>query len=133
MSENRYARARQAFEGYAGSVDNAAGSVSYAQAMLARWQATHFGAPSVMALTLGVCEEAGELAHATLKAHQGIRGFDDPARYEQAAADAIGDICIYAAQLCTLLRLDFEEVFLATASHVLKRDWSKDPSGAGNG
>jgi hypothetical protein len=42
---------------------------------------------------LGVVEELGELAHAHLKAKQGIRGTQ--AEHDAAAKDAIGDITVY--------------------------------------
>ncbi len=42
---------------------------------------------------LGVMEELGELAHAHLKAKQGIRGTQ--AEHDAAAKDAIGDITVY--------------------------------------
>ena len=42
---------------------------------------------------LGLIEEAGELAHAVLKARQGIRG--TPIEHLHAQRDAIGDIMIY--------------------------------------
>jgi NTP pyrophosphatase (non-canonical NTP hydrolase) len=42
---------------------------------------------------LGLIEENGELAHAHLKAKQGIRG--TPEEHEAAMRDAIGDIVIY--------------------------------------
>lgn len=42
---------------------------------------------------LGVIEELGELAHAHLKAKQGIRGTQK--EHDEAAKDAIGDLVVY--------------------------------------
>jgi NTP pyrophosphatase (non-canonical NTP hydrolase) len=57
---------------------------------------------------LGVCEEAGELAHAILKMEQGIRG--DTAAHMAEAIDAVGDIVIYLCGLCTTLGLNIERL-----------------------
>lgn len=46
----------------------------------------------------GLVEEAGELAHARLKARQGIRGTAE--EHEAAEKDAIGDLAIYDADWC---------------------------------
>jgi NTP pyrophosphatase (non-canonical NTP hydrolase) len=72
---------------------------------------------------LGVCEEAGELAHAVLKMEQGIRG--DRIQHMSEAADAVGDIVIYLAGLCTSLGLDLETCVRETWRGVAERDWSK--------
>lgn len=72
---------------------------------------------------LGVCEEAGELAHAILKSAQGIRGSDMDLR--AAAGDAVGDTIIYLAGLCTSKGLDLEECVANAWKEVAERDWSK--------
>jgi hypothetical protein len=46
---------------------------------------------------LGLVEELGELAHCLLKREQGIRGYDNPSYFIGEYMDAIGDMCIYAA------------------------------------
>jgi hypothetical protein len=46
---------------------------------------------------LGMVEELGEAAHCDLKRIQGIRGYDEPEFFRREYSDALGDICIYAA------------------------------------
>jgi hypothetical protein len=46
---------------------------------------------------MGMVEELGELAHCLLKREQGIRGFENPGFFLDQYMDALGDICIYAA------------------------------------
>jgi NTP pyrophosphatase (non-canonical NTP hydrolase) len=70
---------------------------------------------------LGVCEEAGELAHAVLKMEQGIRGTRDEHLME--AADAVGDIVIYLAGLSTSLGLDLERCVKSAWAQVAQRNW----------
>lgn len=72
---------------------------------------------------LGVCEEAGELAHAVLKMEQGIRGSRDVHLME--AADAAGDIVIFLAGLCTSLGLNLGACVDSAWNQVKDRDWSQ--------
>jgi NTP pyrophosphatase (non-canonical NTP hydrolase) len=97
------------------------------QYKLADWQRYNF--PRQVAdrerlallLALGVSEESGELAHAVLKRDQGIRGTD--AEHKAKIRDAIGDIAIFAMQLCTLEGWSFESIVTETAAEVMKRKW----------
>lgn len=75
--------------------------------------------------TLGVAEEAGELAHAVLKLHQSIRGTKD--EHIEAITDAVGDISIYLIDLCNKLGIDFEQAIYETWQTVRLRDWIKYP------
>lgn len=68
------------------------------RARLWGWQRAYFGRPSIRVLALGVVEEVGELAHAIVKHEQGVRGLGQEKAFKAAAADAIGDIWIWAAQ-----------------------------------
>ena len=91
------------------------------QTLLAQWQKENFDEPNDRAqlqLTLGVCEESGELAHAILKEDQGIRKDQDLAAL---AEDAIGDICVYLMQLCTIRKLDFFEIIWNVSQKVMER------------
>lgn len=72
---------------------------------------------------LGVCEEAGELAHAVLKMEQGIRG--DSEQHTKEVVDAVGDIVIYLAGLCTSLGISLQAAVYSTWIGVANRDWSK--------
>lgn len=69
---------------------------------------------------LGAIEELGELAHAHLKAEQGIRTSED---HNEAKIDAIGDIIIYLADYCEQQGIDLQCAVEATWSKVSKRDW----------
>lgn len=84
--------ARSRFDAWAGidAPDLPPHPIDAIQVRLARWQAVNFEPPSNTELACGCTEECGELVNATT---------DDELR------DALGDICIYAAQLCTLNRL----------------------------
>ena len=138
-----YEESRRAFNQYAGMAANElpANPVAALQVMLHRWEAREFqGGGSVVDSTLGVNEETGELseafiylaamqcgagrmAHAVLKRKQGIRGFEDPEVYKQAAADAIADVAIFAMQCATKTRLDFWAIVEETAVQVMDRKW----------
>jgi NTP pyrophosphatase (non-canonical NTP hydrolase)/plasmid maintenance system antidote protein VapI len=74
---------------------------------------------------LGVCEEAGELAHAVLKMRQNIRGSEQEHREE--IEDAIGDICIYLLDVCNKYGFNLERVIRKTWNEVKQRDWKKNP------
>jgi NTP pyrophosphatase (non-canonical NTP hydrolase) len=106
-------------------------ALSDLQVRLARWQVRNFGIASDLQIALGVAEEAGELAHATLKRSQMIRGMEDLEAYRAAAGDAIADIVIYAIQMSTNLRLDFGTLVEQVAERVLRRDWKKDAAAGG--
>jgi NTP pyrophosphatase (non-canonical NTP hydrolase) len=100
--------------------------VSFLQARLAAWQQRNFGVQEVWQMALGVAEETGELARAVLKHYQKIRGYDDPKKFLQKAADAIADTAIYSINLSTILRLDYGTLLYQTAEAVMKRDWVAD-------
>jgi hypothetical protein len=44
---------------------------------------------------IGILEEIGEMAHVILKAHQKIRGYDDPVKRKRELIDGIADVAIY--------------------------------------
>jgi NTP pyrophosphatase (non-canonical NTP hydrolase) len=78
---------------------------------------------------LGIVEELGELAHAILKQNQGIRG--TKIELEAAAKDALGDMFIFTMGFCWERGWDLEAILAATWREVQKRDWRRDPMGAG--
>lgn len=81
--------------------------------------------------TLGVCEEAGELAHAVLKMRQGIRGTHE--QHIAAIEDAAGDITIYLCGLFSNLGLDLEAAVSKAWTEVQTRDWKENPQDGVNG
>jgi NTP pyrophosphatase (non-canonical NTP hydrolase) len=78
----------------------------------------------------GMCEELGELAHALLKFHQGIRGMTEE-KMKEEVADAFGDVIVYGTQLLSELNIDAQETVEKTVREVLKRDWKKDKTTGG--
>lgn len=103
------------------------------QAAHFEWASRNFPMPDegrqILRCALGVSEEAGELAHAILKADQGIRG--NQSKHDEDAKDAIGDIVLYAMHLCSLKGWDLHSIVQDTATKVLERDWQADPDSGG--
>lgn len=96
-----------------------------------KWVAYNFGQKGPRAAwepLLGIGEELGELDHAFLKAHQGVRGTKE--EHAAAAKDAIGDIVIYLVDFASLAGYDIQEAVEITWKQVSCRDWIKFP---GNG
>jgi NTP pyrophosphatase (non-canonical NTP hydrolase) len=87
------------------------------------WQKRNFPTNTQMEPLLGIVEEVGELCHAVLKQHQGIRINED---HEAAIKDAIGDIMIYMLGYCNLLNYDLEKILAETWKQVKERDWQKN-------
>lgn len=85
------------------------------------WSARNFPSDTLEHSTLGVCEEAGELAHAVLKRAQGIRGVEE--EHKLKAADAIGDIVVYLAGVASHLGLSLAACVTDAWTEVSARDW----------
>lgn len=95
------------------------------QQEVALWSAKNFGDQPSYRPLLGVQEEIGELAHAHLKAEQGIRG--TAAEHLAAKKDAIGDLLIFLADYCGREMISLQECVETTWGEVKKRDWKKHP------
>ena len=76
-------------------------------------------------IALGVCEEAGELAHAVLKRDQRFRGTDE--EHQAAAMDAVGDVVVYLMNMCDCEGWSLAEIISDTVASVTKRDWVASP------
>lgn len=88
----------------------------------AAWSRHNFGdTQNLTNSALGVCEEAGELAHAVLKMNQSIRG--SLGEHRAAAADALGDIFMFMCGVATELDLDLRDCIGETWEQVRQRDW----------
>lgn len=74
---------------------------------------------------LGLIEEVGELAHAHLKAQQGIRGTLE--EHHSDAKDAIGDIMIYLASYCNTNGYELAFCLGDAWDEVKDRDWIEYP------
>lgn len=99
------------------------------QKQQAEWQKKNFDPQPPENMFLGVVEEVGELAHATLKYRQGIRGVTDEVIFQEKAKDAVGDIIIFLAGYCTAMDFDMQEIVESTFKGVvLNREWKKNPN-----
>ncbi|MDX1495012.1 MAG: hypothetical protein R3253_13170 [Longimicrobiales bacterium] len=76
---------------------------------------------------LGAVEELGELAHAHLKASQGIRTAED---HEAGKRDAVADVIIYLTNYCIAEGIDIGGALREVWQEVERRDWRSDPEGA---
>jgi len=80
-----------------------------------------------LAPLIGMTEELGELNHAVLKYHQGIRGFNDE-KYKAERDDALADILVYMCDFASREGVDLLSVLNDTwRKVVIKRDWKKNP------
>lgn len=101
------------------------------QQQSAEWRAKNFPpksydpiTTSAMEQALGVCEEAGEMAHHVLKMVQQIRGTRE--EHLEQIEDACGDIFIYMCGLATRLDFDLHDAFQKAWDEVKQRDWEKN-------
>lgn len=81
-------------------------------------------------VTLGICEEAGEVAHHVLKGIQGIREGVNGIDKEQVV-DGIADTLIYGQQLASELKIDLEAEIPKVIDSVLQRNWIDNKVDAG--
>lgn len=94
------------------------------QAEVGTWAQRNFGDTPAYRPLLGAVEEVGELAHAHLKAEQGIRGTAE--EHEAAGKDAVGDIIIYLADYCGRRNWDMQQIVETVWAQVGKRNWTKN-------
>ena len=92
------------------------------QSQVGRWSQQNFPDGKPYQPLLGATEELGELAHAHLKAEQGIRGGEDHAA---AKVDAVADVVI-----CARNGIDMDNAVTSTWEKVRRRDWRRDPDNA---
>ena len=79
------------------------------QQLVTEWASRNFPNAHAWEPLIGMCEEVGELFHAHLKAHQGIRG--SAAEHHAAKIDSVGDAMIYLAHYCALSKLNLANRF----------------------
>lgn len=95
------------------------------------WTEKNFGKQETWEPLMGALEELGELAHAHLKHHQGIRKNEGQV---ELAKDAVGDVIIFLISYCTLRGFDIQDIIEQTWEEVKERDWVKSPeTGRENG
>lgn len=95
-------------------------SLADLQAEHAAWAGRNFPDAEPWEPLVGATEELGELAHAHLKGHQGIRHAPD--EIETKKADAVGDILVYLAHYCTLNGLSLQGCLDLAWGEVRDRD-----------
>jgi NTP pyrophosphatase (non-canonical NTP hydrolase) len=100
-------------------------SISEIQREHWEWEKANFPNKQPWQPVFGLIEELGELAHAELKAAQGIRG--DAWQHEAEAWDAVGDIVIYLISYCNGKGWDLEHIIEETWAQVRRRDWKANP------
>lgn len=114
-------------------------SLEQLQKEVGDWSLANFGNQTSMvtgtplgslAPLLGATEELGELCHCVLKHHQGIRGFGDDTKYQEARDDAIGDLGIYLLDFCAREGVSLAEVINRTWDKVCQRNWVANPTNA---
>lgn len=91
------------------------------------WVAHNFPGRESYEPLLGAVEELGELAHAHIKAKQGIRSHEN---HDAATRDAVADVVIFLADYCTAKGIDFQAALEETWAVVKRRDWRADPENA---
>ena len=106
-------------------------NLSKLQDEVSEWTAYNFPCQPSYYPLLGAVGELGELAHATLKEKQGIRGTKE--EHEAAAKDAVADVIIYLAHYCDIRDWDMGQVVRETWEKVKNRDWQKDKESGGTG
>lgn len=99
-----------------------ANQIEILQGEIAEWAKRNFGDPPAWECLLGLQEELGELSHAWLKRHQGIRLNED---HEAGIKDAVGDIFIYLSDFCRRERISLSDCVEKTWASVKQRDWNK--------
>lgn len=94
------------------------------QAELAPWVEHNFPDREPWQPLMGALEELGELAHAHLKSHQGIRG--TAAEHDAAKRDAVGDAVVFLADYCNAHGYSLRECVEGAWEIASKRDWAAD-------
>jgi NTP pyrophosphatase (non-canonical NTP hydrolase) len=95
---------------------------------VAAWSRRNFGPHKQDDPFLGVVEEVGEMAHAMLKARQGIRkGALGDQQAHQLIKDAIGDLVVFLADYCASSNIDLNDTIEEVWNTVKQRDWVKYP------
>jgi len=88
------------------------------------WCDYNFGGIQAWEPILGMTEELGELSHAFLKTHQGVRINED---HKADLVDSLADLIIFACSFANKLDINLSQVLLDTWNQVKQRDWRKFP------
>lgn len=88
------------------------------------WASRNFPNAEPWEPLVGAMEELGELAHAHLKEHQGIRTGES---HQEAKEDAVADIIIYLADYCWRNHISMAGSVYEVWQRVKSRDWITNP------
>jgi len=95
------------------------------QLELLSWQKHNFPNREPWEPLIGISEEVGELHHAFLKRHQGIRGTRE--EWDAEIKDALADIIVYLCDFANAEEIDLEHELAETWARVKRRDWQANP------
>lgn len=99
-------------------------NLPYYQSEIRKWTKHNFPNAQPWEPLLGLQEEVGELAHAYLKRHQGIRKNEN---HDLNIRDAVADIMVYLMNFCNHEGINLQEELFKTWKKVSQRDWQKNP------
>ena len=94
--------------------------ISAIQAETWQWASRNFPNAQPWEALVGLQEEVGELAHAFLKKHQGIRNTED---HDAAMRDAVADIFIWLCDFCNRNGINLGLEVSNTWAQVQERHW----------
>lgn len=98
-----------------------------------QWSMYNFGdTQTPQNMFLGMVEEIGELAHATLKHSQKIRGMESDEAFEKLAKDCIGDLFVFTVGYASARGWDMAEIVADTWERVRDRDFRTNPTNGGD-
>ena len=108
-------------------------SIDEFQAEVGAWISRCFPNEDPLERALVLCEEAGEVARAVLKRHQGIRG--TRAEWTAELLKELGDVAICLAATAYIEGVPLSEVIGKRWSEIQSRDYATDPQqhGVGSG
>lgn len=98
-----------------------AGALDDLQRKYGRWLDHNFPNATPDQQMKGMVEELGELACASLKREQGIRG--TTAEHDAAELDALGDLLIFTFGYCNTRGIRLSEALAVATNVISKRDW----------
>jgi NTP pyrophosphatase (non-canonical NTP hydrolase) len=93
------------------------------------WMIRNFPNESRVSVTLGLCEEVGEVARAVLKQEQGIRGTWE--EWDNEIKKELGDVYLKLMQVAMVCGFDLDEAIAQRWEVIRQRDWVRNPKGHG--
>ena len=127
--EERLAIALKACDLYLARIDEMEKNTLVDQASVATWVRHNFPKDTPETVVLGLCEEAGELARASLKRFQEIRGTAE--EWKQEIRKEVGDIYLKLAHVAEAYGFSLEEAITDRWNEISTRDWRSNPLGHG--